>query len=541
MPTGSSSAGARPEQPYAAAVILENGTVYTMDAAFRARALAITRDGRVARGVEAWEGPSSAVSTERVDLDGRVVVPGLVDAHVHVLSWALSRARLRLQACGTVAECLVAVGERHAEDRAAGRSDGWLQGAGWREARFPDGRPSATALDGVVHDRPVALWSYDGHSLWLNSAALRAGGITRDTPAPAGGVVERDHGGLPTGVLRERAAWDFPQPDSAPAERRDAVLEGQRIAHRRGVTAVHDLEAEHGFGIWQTLHADRRLTLRVLAAQQATRLDAVLACGLRSGFGDDRLQVGPVKAFLDGTLGSRTARMLEPYADGGTGVELLDRAGFEELVRRATDGGLAVAVHAIGDRANRDALDALEATAAAWRGAELRPRVEHAQLLHPADVERFGRLGVVASMQPVHATSDRDLADAAWGPRAASAYAWRGLRESGATLAFGSDAPVEDLDPLAGLHAAVNRTSDDRPPWHREQSLDARAALEAFTLGPAVAAGWERRLGTLAPGRLADLTVLDGDPLAGPAADIGRIGVVATMVGGRWVHGRPPW
>jgi hypothetical protein len=244
---------------------------------------------------------------------------------------------------------------------------------------------------------------------------------------------------------------------------------------------------------------------------------------------------------MDGTLGSRTARMLEPFTDGGTGVELTGRADLEELIGRAGAGGLSVAVHAIGDRANREALDAFEATAPAWRAAELRPRIEHAQLLHPDDVARFGRLGVVASMQPSHAPADRDAADAAWGARTRTAYAWRALRDGGATLAFGSDAPIEELDPLAGLHAAVNRTADARPAWHPEQALDPRAALEAFTLGPAMAAGWERRLGTLAPGRQADLTVLDGDPVTGPPEEIGRIGVVATMVGGRWVHGRPPW
>ena len=531
----------RTDRPYAAAVILENGTVYTLDAAFRARALAVTRDGRVARGVEAWEGSSSAVSSERIDLDGRVVVPGLVDAHVHFLSWALAQSRLRLQACRSVAECLTAVAERHAEDRAAGRADGWLVGAGWREALFPDGRPTAAALDRVLPDRPAALWAHDNHSLWLNTAALRSAGLDLEAAASPGGVVERDAGGRPTGVLRERAAWDFPVPAADAGDRLEAVLAGQRLAHRRGVTGVHDLEADHGFRVWQALHGDRRLTLRVVASQQATRLDAVLACGLTTGFGDEQLQVGPVKAFMDGTLGSRTARMLEPFADGGTGVEITGRAALEELVRRATAGGLAVAVHAIGDRANREALDALEATAALWHEAGLRPRIEHAQLLHPDDVARFGRLGVVASMQPSHAPSDRDVADAAWGSRVVTAYAWRALRDAGATLAFGSDAPIEELDPLAGLHAAVNRTVDERPAWHPEQALDPRAALEGFTIGPAVAAGRERRLGTLAPGRLADLTVLDGDPVAGPPEAIRRIGVVATMVGGRWVHGRPPW
>jgi predicted amidohydrolase YtcJ len=442
---------------------------------------------------------------------------------------------------GSLAECLAAVAERHAEDRAAGRADGWLQGAGWREAAFGDGAPTAAALDRLVSGRPVALWAYDRHSLWLNSAALAAGGVGPDSDPGPGGVIERDAAGLPSGVLRERAAWSFPAPAATPAERLAAVIEAQRLAHQRGVTAVHDLEADDGFLVWQRLHAERRLTLRVLAAQQASRLDAVLACGLTTGFGDEQLQIGPVKVFMDGTLGSRTARMLEPFTDGGTGVELTGRAALEELIGRASAGGLSVAVHAIGDRANREALDAFEATAPAWRGAELRPRIEHAQLLHPDDVARFGRLGVVASMQPSHAPADRDVADAAWGRANGDGLrvARAPRRRRHARLRLGR--ADRGARPAGRAPRGRQPDGDDRPAWHPEQAIDARAALEAFTLGPAMAAGWERRLGTLAPGRRADLTVLDGDPVTGPPEGIGSIGVVATMVGGRWVHGRPPW
>ena len=399
--------------------------------------------------------------------------------------------------------------------------------------------PTAAALAAV--ERPVALWAYDRHALWLNPAALRAVGIDAGAAEPPGGVIERDERGEPTGLLLEEAAWQAPLPHATRARAVDAVRAAQRLAHARGVTQVHDFEARGGLAAWLDLHADRELTLRVLASRRADVLEAVLATEVRTGFGDAQLRLGPVKAFMDGTLGSRTARMLEPFADGGVGVEITSRAALAALVRRAANGDLAVAVHAIGDRANRDALDAFAETADAWRPRGLRARIEHAQLISPADVARFGALGVVASMQPTHATADRDVAEAAWGERAAGAYAWRALADADATLAFGSDAPIEDLDPLAGLHAAVNRTSDARPAWRPEQALDPLRALRAFTAGAAEAAGWERHLGTLAPGMLADLVVLDGDPLAGPAAEIGAIRVVATMVGGRWVHGRPPW
>jgi hypothetical protein len=517
-------------------VILENGRIHTLDPALpHVSALPITRDGHVARGVEAWEGDASQVSSERVDLDGRTVVPGLADAHVHFLSFALQQGEVDLSACGSTAEVAVTVAAAARE----APGDGIVIGRGWRLDRLAGGRPTAAALATVA--RPVALWAYDRHALWLNAAGLRAVGIDADTTAPPGGVIGRDERGEPTGLLFEEAAWQAPLPPPARPRAVEAVRAAQRLAHARGVTQVHDFEARGGLAAWLDLHADRELTLRVLASRRADALDAVLATEVRSGFGDDRLRIGPVKAFMDGTLGSRTARMLEPFADGGDGVEITSRAALAALVRRASAGDLAVAVHAIGDRANRDALDALAETADAWRPRGLRPRIEHAQLLAAADVGRFGALGVVASMQPTHAPADRDVADAAWGARAAGAYAWRALADADATLAFGSDAPIEDLDPLAGLHAAVNRTSDERPGWRPEQALDPLRALRAFTTGAATAAGWERRLGTLAPGMLADLVVLDGDPLAAPPGEIGGIRVVATMVGGRWVHGRPPW
>ena len=526
-------------------MILEGGRIHTLDAAGSTRALAVTRDGRVARGVEAWEGDRSAVSSERIDLGGRTVVPGLVDAHVHFATWALDQARPALAGCRSEAEILAAVADRVVADREAGRADRWLLGGGWREAVFGDGPPTAALLDRVTGGRPCALWAHDRHSLWLNGAALRARGLDRDAETPQGGVVERDAHGRPTGILREQAAWAVSLPEETPAAMLDAVAAGQRLAHARGVTAVHDFERRGGLAIWQQLDADRRLTLRVLASRPAATLDAVLAAELRSGFGSERLRIGPIKAFMDGTLGSRTARMLEPYEDvagePGLGVEITGRAELEELVRAAAAGGLSVAVHAIGDRANREALDAFAAARDAWEPAGLRPRIEHAQLLHPDDVGRFAALGVVASMQPSHCPSDRDEADRAWGGRAGLAYAWRALRDAGTILAFGSDAPIEDLDPLAGLHAAVNRSDDGRAPWRPEQALSPLEALEAFTAGPAFAAGWQGRVGRLAPGLAADLVVLDDDPLTCPPERLAGIGVVATMVAGRWVHGRPPW
>ncbi len=417
---------------------------------------------------------------------------------------------------------------------AAGVGDGrWVRGLGWRDAAWAE-KPAREALDAAVGDRPVALWARDYHSLWLSTAGLaRAGG---DLHAP-GGVVELGADGAPSGVLREDAAWRFRDRYLKPSA--DEMLEAMRaalpVAAARGVTAIHDKDGWLGIlPVWQRLREEAELPLRVWQSLPHHLMDELSDVGIRSGFGDERLRVGYLKAFMDGTLASRTALMLD-----GTGVEITSREALEAIVRRAARAGFPVAVHAIGDKANRDALDAFAATRAQWAPLGLRPRIEHAQVLHPDDVGRFASIGVAASVQFSHATSDRDLADDYWGDRAELAYAWRALADSGAVLANGSDAPVEELDPLAGLHAGVARTTDDRPPWRPEQALDADRALRAMVAGPAWLSHSERRRGRLAPGFDADLTVLSRDPLTCPPEELGDVRVEATMVAGEWTHPGP--
>jgi predicted amidohydrolase YtcJ len=490
------------------------------------RALALAGD-RVGGGVDVREGDRSLVSGERVDLDGRCVVPGFTDAHVHFLEWSLSLGRLDLSSTRSHATVLTA-----AANATAG-ADGWLIGAGWRSEHWPAGdpEPHREALDAACGDRPVLLWAHDHHTAWLSSAALAR------LPIGTSPVVERDGSGEPTGVVRETAAWDAAAAIPPPSEHDvdAAIAYGLREAHARGVTGIHDFQREHGLAAWQRLHADRRLSLRVWASLPAERIDEIIALGLRSGLGDDWLRIGPVKAFADGTLGSRTAWMLEPFADAGRGESLLDGDALRELAGRCADAGLDLAVHAIGDAANRVVLDALAATRARWEPRGLRPRIEHAQLLHPDDLARFAELGVTASMQPSHAPSDRALAEAVWGARCAGAYALGSLAASGAPLCFGSDAPIEPLAPLAGVQAAVTRA------WPRAQALTVERALDGFWSGAAHARHAERRLGRLLPGYAADLVVLERDPVTCPPDEIADIGVVATMAGGRWVHGPPPW
>jgi predicted amidohydrolase YtcJ len=464
-----------------------------------------------------------------VDLGGRCIVPGFNDAHVHFPTWSLGLRQVRLEGVESRAEAVARV----AEALPGVPPGGWLRGLGWRDPAWTE-PPDRAALDSVAPAVPVALMSRDYHSLWLNSAALaRAGG---DLDAP-GGVVERDARGEPTGVVRENAAWRFRDRHSRPTlgEMIAASREGLRVAAERGVTAIHDKDGWLGsFEVFQHLHARDELTLRVWQSLPAERVPELRAVGLRSGFGDDMLRLGYLKLFMDGTLGTAPARLL-----AGSGVELTSRERLEEVVREAAAAGWPLGVHAIGDGANRAALDAFEASAGAWRPLGLRQRIEHAQLLEAAELPRFAAIGVTASVQFSHAPSDRDLADRFWEGHE-GAYAYRALLDRGARLANGSDAPVEELDPLRGLVAGVRRTLDERPAWRPEQAVTVEQALRATCVEPAWLARDERRRGTLAPGMLADLVVLDRDPMACPPEELPELRVLATMVGGRLTYVSDP-
>jgi predicted amidohydrolase YtcJ len=512
-------------------VILENGVVRTMDSALpTARALAIAGD-RIAGGVGTHE--TALPSPERVDLAGRCVLPGFNDSHVHFPTWALAQRQVRLEGTSSLDEALDRVA-REARNAPPGR---WLRGTGWRSGDWtPPTEPTKDALDRVTGDTPTALMARDYHSLWLNSAALAHADGDLEV---AGGVVERDDKGEPTGVLREECAWHFRDTYVRPTEDEmvDASREGVRLAIARGVTAVHDKDGWLGaLGVWQRLREEGSLHLRIWQSIPAEQVDDLAALHIRSGFGDDLVRVGYLKAFMDGTLGSQTARMLD-----GTGVQITSREELADFIRRGAEDGLPLAVHAIGDLANREALDAFAETLAVWQPLGLRPRIEHAQLLAADDVPRFAELGVAASVQLSHAPSDRDLADRFWAGKADGAYAYRSLWDSGALIANGSDAPIEELDPWAGVCAGVLRTIDERPAWHPEQRLTLAEALQATTVNPAWLARDERRRGKLIPGYLADLVVLDRDPFEVSPEELPQIEVVATMLGGRWVHNAPPW
>jgi predicted amidohydrolase YtcJ len=512
-------------------VILESGVIRTLDPSLPvAASLAIAGDV-VAGGVGTHE--RALPSPERVDLGGRCVVPGFSDAHVHFPTWAVAQHEVRLEDTRSLDEALSRV--REALTRAP--EGQWLRGRGWRSGDWsPAIEPTKEALDEVVADRPVALMARDSHSVWLNSAALaRANG---DLQVP-GGVVEVDARGEPTGVLREESCWHFRDSyiEISDDEYVEAMRAGMKLAASRGVTAVHDKDGWLGaLRFWQRLESEGSLGLRVWQSLPAEKADELAATDVRSGLGSPSLRLGYLKAFMDGTLGSQTARMLD-----GSGVEITSREHLEELIRAGARAGFPLAVHAIGDLANREALDAFEATREAWQPLGLRPRIEHAQLLAPEEVPRFAEIGVAASVQFSHAPSDRDLAERFWGDRTEGAYAYRSLLDAGAVVANGSDAPIEELDPLAGVRAGVLRTLDDRPAWHPEQALSVEDALQATCVAPAWLARDEHRRGKLLPGFVADLVVLDRDPVTSGPDELPDVNVVATMLAGTWTHNPPPW
>jgi len=525
-------------------LVLYNGRIYTMDRTSpHAQAVAIAGNRIAAVGDDDQIKSLLAPGGEAIDLGGRTVIPGLTDCHIHFVEYALRLGRIDLSGIASRAEALRRVAER----ARTARPGEWLLGGGWDRNLWDDPSfPVKEDLDFVAPHNPVALDSKDGHSLWVSSLALERAGITAETFSPSGGEIERQPGtGEPTGILKEKAASLVEGVIEKPSLKHieSALKVAMGNAQQAGLTGIHDCENELAFAAFQELLKQGELGLRVLMHIPAKNLDDAIALGLRTGFGNEQLRVGGVKVFADGALGSRTAAMLAPYQDEplNSGIVVTSREELRELVSKASRAGLSVAIHAIGDRANRDVLDVLEESRQSGEGRGLRHRIEHVQLLHPADIPRLAKLGLIASMQPIHATSDMDMVERHWGEeRARGAYAWRSLLEAGTVLAFGSDCPVETLDPLAGIHAAVTRRRADGSPgpegWHPGERITVEDAVRAYTLGAACASGEEREKGSIAPGKLADLVVLSQDIFAVPPMAILETGVEATILDGQFVY-----
>ncbi len=519
--------------------LLYNARIYTLDPRLpRTSALLVQGERILAWGEEALH-RAREEGAELIDLNGQTIWPGLCDAHIHLKHYALS---LRKVDCETASlpECL----ERIAEQARHTPPGEWILGHGWNQntwGRWPD----ADDLDAVAPDHPVYLTAKSLHAAWANRLALQRAGITRTTPDPPNGRIVRRSDGEASGILLESAMRLVEQ--VIPEPQGEALLplieKAQAALHRMGITAVHDFDGPDCFHALQTLQQRGRLTLRVVKSIPLPLLSEAVALGLRSGFGNDFLRIGAVKIFMDGALGPRTAAMFDPYLEEPQNYGILNLDGEElaEIGRRAATAGLALAIHAIGDRANHEALNGLAKVRAFEQEQGLTPlrhRIEHVQLLHPQDTKRLAELGIVASMQPIHAPSDRFMAERYWGAaRLPYAYAWRTQQEAGARLAFGSDAPVESPNPFWGLYAAVTRRHPQRTEsaWYEEQTLSLLEALQAYTVTPAWIAGMEDRLGRLAPGYFADLIVLENDPFEVSPDEWKDWHPRAVMLGGEWI------
>ncbi|MFZ5609363.1 MAG: amidohydrolase [Pseudomonadota bacterium] len=501
----------------------------------------LVRDGHVAAAGPAAVITPYAEGVARYDAKGAVVLPGLIDAHGHVFGLGFQALQIDLADTGSLDVALDRI-------RASARDGkGWLMGRGWNQVVWGLGRfPTAKELDGATRHRPAYFARVDGHAAWVNSRALEVAGITRATPDPQGGRIERDDSGAPTGVLVDAAmalvADKIPPPSMA--DNRAALAAALRAIAAVGLTGVHDAGVTPAqWAVYQEFAADGRLTARIygMIAGAGAAFDALAAGGPIVAMAKDRLALRAVKLYADGALGSRGAALLAPYSDdaGNRGLLFHDDVALRNQMARALSRGFQVNVHAIGDAANRQVLDAF-AVLLRHDGRDLRHRIEHAQVVAPEDMPRFAALEVIASMQPVHATSDKNMAQDRLGPqRIKGAYAWRSLLAAGARLAAGSDFPVEPANPFYGIHAAVTRR--DRagvPPegWYKDEALTVAEALKAFTLDAAFAGFAEDRLGSLEPGKWADFILIDRDIFAIDPEDIWKTKVLETWVGGARVY-----
>ena len=475
-----------------------------------------------------------------IDGGGRTILPGLIDAHAHVAGLGFAKSALDLVGTRTLAATTARIAdyaERHPNVR-------WIQGRGWNQVLWPAREfPTAADIDAVVSDRPVWLRRIDGHAGWGNSAALRIAGIDDRTTDPIGGKILRDRRGHATGILVDRAMrlvdQHIPAPDKADYRRAIKLAIDGLVAD--GLTGVHDAGIDlTNVEVYLSMAENNELDMRVYAMLGGAG-DALDAVGkpLR-GVGNDRLDLAAVKIYADGALGSRGAALLEPYTDDteNRGLPFWTQDQLNAFVSRANTLGFQVGIHAIGDRGNRMALDAF-ARAQGSRLSPLRNRVEHAQIIALDDIPRFAELGVIASMQPTHATSDMNMAEDRVGPdRIRGGYAWRRLLDSGAVIAGGSDFPVELSNPFHGLYAAISRRDRDGEPaggWYANQALTRFEALHAFTLAAAYAAHQEDRLGSLEPGKWADFIIIDRDYFAVPVDEIDDTRVLQTWIGGKQV------
>ena len=534
-------------QPSASLVLL-NGKIWTVnDAQPRAEAVACLGGRIVAVGsngeIRKWIG----AGTEVIDLGGKLVLPGFNDAHVHFFSGGENLASVQLRDAKSEDEFRRRIAE-FAAKQPAGR---WITGGDWDHENWTPARlPTRQLIDAVTTGHPVFVNRLDGHMALANSQALHLAGITRDTPDPPGGTIVRDAAGEPTGVLKDAAMERMYRTIPAPSQDQiaDAVRAAMRYAAENGVTSVQDMSAAPEIlRVYQTLLAHGGLTIRISGHQPLAAWQRLAAVGLHADFGGEKLHIGGLKGFADGSLGSTTALLFEPYLDapntsGLANSEMIPESKMQAHILDADRAGLQVAVHAIGDKANHIILDMYEEAERQNGARDRRFRIEHAQHLRMEDIPRFGKLHVIASMQPYHCIDDGRWAEKRIGPeRAKGTYAFRALLDSGAVLAFGSDWDVAPMAPLMGIYAAATRrTLDGKHPngWVPEQKISVAEAIRAYTMGSAYASFDEQIKGSIEPGKLADMVVVSDDILSMPAAEIEKTRVETTVFDGKVIYRR---
>jgi len=534
-------------------ILYLNGDIYTMDAAQpRAQAMAIdAASGRIlAVGSDDEVRRGGGQHSETIDLRGQTVLPGFIDSHIHLLSAAYRSHHIDAAHC-TSEDAVADLVRERAEQTPPGR---WVQGGQWDKNLWPGGNfPTKDSLDAAAPNHPVVLWSKDGHLLWVNSLALQRAGITAETPDPPNGAILRDGSGEPTGILQEENATrlvyrviEKPDPELTRVLVERALVELQKS----GITSIHDIEGMDALQLFQQLRDDGALGVRVTMFLPRKLLPMLREHWPELLAQEDALiRLGGIKIFADGTLGSQTAAMLESFegSPGNYGILAIPEQEMNETVSAAAALGISIAIHAIGDRAVHVALNSIEQAQRHLAQQEsvrdlsrLRYRLEHVQLITPADLERMKRLGVIASVQPFHAVADRDIVERYWGKRARRAYAYRSMLDMGIPLSLGSDAPVETFDPLRILYAATVRRADttpQRPPWLPDQALPVAQALWDYTMGAAYAGAEEHLKGSLTPGKLGDAVILRNPLLALPQEQIASNAVQATILGGNVVYG----
>lgn len=506
-------------------LLLTNANIYTLDPVRPRANIVAFGNGRVLGFDSDALALYNPLHAQIIDVGGRTVIPGLIDHHIHFTAYAASLSRVNLDGARSLEEAVARVAAR--VQRA--QPGEWIIGLGWNHLDWTTPVfPNKTSLDAIAPNNPVVLDRKDGHSIWVNSAALRACHITRDTPDPIGGVIDRDANGEPTGILRDNAMDLFEGKrgfDAAALSETD-LLNGIKSAHQLGLVGIHNVEGADALQLFQRLRARDQLDLRVTHMIPAGNLHHALALGLRGGFGDEWLCVAGIKMFADGSLGSQTAWMLEPFEGqpNNCGILTTPLDEIEKLARMAAQAGMMVCTHAIGDRANREVLNVYEKLRREKLTAPL--RIEHAQHLRRDDVSRFAALNVIASMQPIHCTSDYSMTDALLGARGRYTYAFKSLLDTGARVVFGSDCPVETLDPWAGIHAAVTReraNGEPRGGWYPQEKLSVEEAVRAYA-------------NPLQVGGLGDCIVLSQNIFEIPPREILNTRVVYTVVGGRVVY-----